>query len=576
HRLPGLPGAGRHPHRATRAPVRGPGPGPGGGGLAVAAHRQPRPVHRRRPAPARGGLAGQRARLAAALERHHRGRAPHRRRSRPQPDGPGADGRGGGRFPARRRQRSGLLGAVGGHGARRRWCARHQPGGAPGHPPARRAAHLRGRRRTGAVGGHRHPRRAHRRQRRLLERRTGTGAGPPFRLRPRSAPARAAAPDTLPAPAGASRQCHPDRGADRRADRVRAGQRSPAWDRAARAGGPGDERARGDPAGGDRGLHRRARAHPVGTGAGQGARRRRPRLADRPRDRAGPAGGAVLRPGPPPGGQRHRGGPRAQPPGRVPHRQPAPRGRRRRDAPVRASRLLITATVVCAAQTAGAAPVLRVRQMVNGDVLVVGSPLAHDCGSAPTPAGASALCTGVFDSDAGSDAYWRDGTADATVSATSARTSADLPLPAAARVKYARLYWSATLDAASPDLGAVLDRPGGFSTPVTADSSFMALIAGPLPLLSYIAYQASADVTALVAAHGRGAYRVSDVAGIGLDGVSSEVSFAAWTLVVIYELPASPPHLIALYDGLDGVTRNTPVALTTYGFAAPAGSVTAK
>lgn len=243
---------------------------------------------------------------------------------------------------------------------------------------------------------------------------------------------------------------------------------------------------------------------------------------------------------------------------------------------MRASRLLITATVVCAAQTAGAAPVLRVRQMVNGDVLVVGSPLAHDCGSAPTPAGASALCTGVFDSDAGSDAYWRDGTADATVSATSARTSADLPLPAAARVKYARLYWSATLDAASPDLGAVLDRPGGFSTPVTADSSFMALIAGPLPLLSYIAYQASADVTALVAAHGRGAYRVSDVAGIGLDGVSSEVSFAAWTLVVIYELPASPPHLIALYDGLDGVTRNTPVALTADGFAAPAGSVTAK
>src|SRR5205823_14843623 len=102
--------------------------------------------------------------------------------------------------------------------------------------------------------------------------------------------------------------------------------------------------------------------------------------------------------------------------------------------------------------------------------------------------------------DAGADAYWRDNAADHTVSATSARTAVDLPLPGGATVKYARLYWSATLDAASPDSSALLDRPGGFSAQVNADRSFMALIAGPLPLLTYIAYQASADVTALVAA----------------------------------------------------------------------------
>jgi hypothetical protein len=235
-------------------------------------------------------------------------------------------------------------------------------------------------------------------------------------------------------------------------------------------------------------------------------------------------------------------------------------------------RTLAALVLLCAAGPAIAAPALRTRMMVQGDVLVVGSTLAQDCGSAPTPPGASALCTGVLDGDSGSDAYWRDGAADNTVSATSARTSADLPLPAGATVRYARLYWSATLDGASPDPTALLDRPGGFSAQVTADATSTAFTAGPLPILTYIAYQASAEVTAWVATYGAGAYRVSDVAGIGLDGALSEISYAGWTLVVIYERPGSPTRTVALHDGLDAVTRNTPVSLNAGGFSVPAGA----
>ena len=210
-----------------------------------------------------------------------------------------------------------------------------------------------------------------------------------------------------------------------------------------------------------------------------------------------------------------------------------------------------------------AAPTLREQRTVEGDVLVLGSTLAHDCGSGKSPpTGTTVSCTGLLDQDSAPDVYWRDDRANAGVVAADARTSAALALPDGAEVVYARLYWGAMRASEAPDRAITLDREGAFSATVNADDSRALPAAGPLPDINYVTYQSTADVTALVKQHGSGAYRVSGVDGIVLNGVLSENAFSAWTLVVVYQRATAAVRRIHLYDGLDPISPGMPVSFT--------------
>ena len=71
-----------------------------------------------------------------------------------------------------------------------------------------------------------------------------------------------------------------------------------------------------------------------------------------------------------------------------------------------------------------------VGQVQHGDVVVFGSTLGFDCGAGlPAPAGSTASCGGQINiADGAPDLWWRDDIADASITATQARTSATLTL----------------------------------------------------------------------------------------------------------------------------------------------------
>src|SRR4051794_40887169 len=92
--------------------------------------------------------------------------------------------------------------------------------------------------------------------------------------------------------------------------------------------------------------------------------------------------------------------------------------------PVRSLGWLLAA-IAFASPASAANPVLRHQEDLHGDVVVFGSTLGFDCGAGlPAPAGAIASCAGQLNvSDTAPDLYWRDGTANASIAPTAARTS---------------------------------------------------------------------------------------------------------------------------------------------------------
>lgn len=141
------------------------------------------------------------------------------------------------------------------------------------------------------------------------------------------------------------------------------------------------------------------------------------------------------------------------------------------------------------------------------------------------------------------------------------QTSATLTLPAGSRVVHARLYWGGTNGMDSPNgprtltddkiTRVNLTAPGGRTTVVAADAP----VGRSRGEVEY-AYQTSADVTALVAAAGAGAYTLSD-----LGVVATPYSYGGWTLVVAYENAAAPRRRLTLYDGYRSVLPETPLAV---------------
>lgn len=140
--------------------------------------------------------------------------------------------------------------------------------------------------------------------------------------------------------------------------------------------------------------------------------------------------------------------------------------------------------------------------------------------------------------------------------ATFSSSGAHLPVPKGSRIVYARLYWGGLLESSedspglppgnrfAPDAAARgtvrFKGPGASYATVTADPADIASSS----LSGKPVYQASADVTALVA--GPGTYWTADMQAARGNGFSA---CDGWTLVAVFAADASPPRAVTINDG---------------------------
>ena len=119
-----------------------------------------------------------------------------------------------------------------------------------------------------------------------------------------------------------------------------------------------------------------------------------------------------------------------------------------------------------------------------------------------------------------------------------------LDIPAGATVTSASLYWSALSSSENVAIeGSIqLTSPGGVASPVAAQRVDHA------DLSQGAAYQAFADVTALVQAGGAGPWTASGAEVKAIPG-----AYAGWSLVVVYNDPTLSPGRVAIFDGMQKV-----------------------
>lgn len=234
-----------------------------------------------------------------------------------------------------------------------------------------------------------------------------------------------------------------------------------------------------------------------------------------------------------------------------------------------------------------AAPSLRVSVDQAGDFALIGSTLGHDCSkSTPLPVVGEVGGCGTNAStvpDSAPDVLWRadspeagDAEANAMIAPGEARTAAMLELPQGAKITHAFLYWGArNATDAGADLEVTLDREGGFSEAITALQSWEVTVNKGKPDEAHV-YQSVANVTDLVLEHGPGAYRLGGVDMAPVLDVEDTRNYAGWWMVVLYEAPGMPMRNLALFDGLDRVSKTQPQAFALEGIRAPEDGLTAK
>ena len=227
------------------------------------------------------------------------------------------------------------------------------------------------------------------------------------------------------------------------------------------------------------------------------------------------------------------------------------------------------------------AAALRYQVDQKGDFVVVGNTLGFDCGpGVPAPLVGTVGACGSSTSDTAPDVFWRSdetvptATASIPVGLAGARSTAVLSIPTGATITYARLYWAGVR--ATADTSVLVERigSGAFSSTVNADASATATATGASP---HTYYQSTADVTALVQAHGVGQYRLSGVDTASFNNQNDDVLFAGWSMIVFYSLPSDPPRNLTIFDGLDLINSNGPsVTVTLSGFLVPNAGFDAK
>lgn len=226
---------------------------------------------------------------------------------------------------------------------------------------------------------------------------------------------------------------------------------------------------------------------------------------------------------------------------------------------------------------ANAAPTLRVQVSQQGDFVMIGNTIGHDCAPttpAPVVGTVSPLVCGTNTADSAIDVFWRsdsplDGQAEATplIPIDQSRSTAVLNLPAGASVTHAYIYWGATLANAGTDNMITVDRPNAFSTDVMSDGCNMS---------TNNSYQCRADVTAMVQQNGEGAYRVSGINSQQVVNANNNSLFGGWWMVVLYQLQGEPLRNLAVFDGLDPVANGMNQNATLSGFLVPNGGIEGK
>ena len=237
--------------------------------------------------------------------------------------------------------------------------------------------------------------------------------------------------------------------------------------------------------------------------------------------------------------------------------------------------------------SAGAAPTPRVSVEQEGDFVLIGNTLGHECRkSTPVPiVGTVGQCGTTEDRDSlhdsAPDIFWRADSssvgraeADASITMDQARSAAVLRLPDGATVTHAYLYWSAR-NVGGVDETATLDREGGFSKELSALTSWEVTVNKGTPEETH-QYQSVADISELVQRNGAGEYRVSGVDVSPLVDTDDARTYVGWWMVVLYEAPGLPLRSLAVLDGLDRVSKSNPQAFALDGVAVPNGGFEAK
>jgi uncharacterized repeat protein (TIGR01451 family) len=188
----------------------------------------------------------------------------------------------------------------------------------------------------------------------------------------------------------------------------------------------------------------------------------------------------------------------------------------------------------------------------HGDIVIVGNKL-HDCpNDAGCDAARSTFSTTYFNNDHAMVQLDVDG---GSVASSFNSSRATLDLPAGAEVRFAGLYWGATLGGTNGPTPALdpderdtvrLDAPGGGGyEDVTADTLETTIGDDQF-------YAGFADVTDRVVAAGDGAYMVANV-----QSSTGQSTMAGWTLVVAYEAPGEALRNLTVFDGFRFMLNNS-------------------
>ncbi|MBN2197166.1 MAG: hypothetical protein JW751_30455 [Polyangiaceae bacterium] len=276
-------------------------------------------------------------------------------------------------------------------------------------------------------------------------------------------------------------------------------------------------------------------------------------------------------------------------------------------------------TVVLLAAEASAEPELALERVQRGGFLLIGNTLGFDCseveeaeaggdrGGVPAPLEGTAACAETYGSEAeivgaddfAPDLYWSriDGvsTAAAATVAVAARSGASLVIPSGTRITDARLYWAGYLQAErEADAEWEVDRVIHLWAPEMGDDAEPKEIEADRwwtapqcqAQAEYCAeeedrfayyYQATADITPVVAGHGAGTYAVSDVASLNDIRGTNEAAMSGWWLVVFYEAVDTAHEALLdlrLFEGLDviGFDADVPDPGITVSLERPGGA----
>ena len=244
---------------------------------------------------------------------------------------------------------------------------------------------------------------------------------------------------------------------------------------------------------------------------------------------------------------------------------------------------------------AAASAELRFRAVQPGGIAVIGNTLGFDCSRLTTAVGTGDASFGVSEplgaaveqcdavyvgangsregeraGDTALDLYWNltdEGTALASAETTALQATSGAvlsELPDAAQVSYARLYWAGykqrTDTTASADTTAVLlsgrelaEHELTASQVWVVDRCANGCPAGIEGEDGYFFYQASADITQLVAQQGATLYAVTGVDALGEPINVNDDAISAWWMVVVYQTSTGTVRDLSLSDQLEMV-----------------------